>query len=78
VVVLVAALVIFGPKRLTEIGRASGQTIRSFKKGIREIDEPDEVPALPVVDQTVHSSVAAGGVAGNAAGVQAGADPRAR
>ena len=36
---LVAALVLFGGKRLPEIGRSLGHGIRSFKSGLDE-DEP--------------------------------------
>lgn len=39
IVLLLAALVIFGPKRLPEIGGAMGKGIREFKKGTSENDE---------------------------------------
>lgn len=32
IIVLVLALIIFGPKKLPEIGRAMGQTLKEFKK----------------------------------------------
>jgi sec-independent protein translocase protein TatA len=35
-VVLVIALVVLGPKRLPEAGRALGRGLREFKDGIRE------------------------------------------
>ena len=35
-ILLVAALIIFGPKRLPEIGGAMGKGIREFKKSTRE------------------------------------------
>lgn len=35
-VVIVAALV-FGPKRLPELGRGLGQSIREFRSGTREL-----------------------------------------
>jgi sec-independent protein translocase protein TatA len=35
--ILVLALIIFGPKKLPEIGRAFGQTLREFKKSTREL-----------------------------------------
>ena len=38
IVLLVAALVIFGPKRLPEIGGAMGKTIKEFKKSSTEDD----------------------------------------
>lgn len=37
ILILIIALVIFGPKKLPEIGRAFGQTLREFKKSTREL-----------------------------------------
>ena len=47
ILILVIALVIFGPKKLPEIGRAFGETLREFKKstkGLRDevLEELDE------------------------------------
>jgi sec-independent protein translocase protein TatA len=43
--VLVVALVLFGPKRLPEFGRSLGKSIAAFKKGLKEsIDEDGETP----------------------------------
>ena len=36
VVIVVVALLIFGPSRLPEIGKAMGRTIREFQSGIKE------------------------------------------
>ncbi len=41
-VVLIIALVIFGPKRLPELGRSMGKGIREFKNSISGDDEDDE------------------------------------
>ncbi len=38
IVVLVIALLVFGPSKLPELGKGLGQAIRGFKKGMREID----------------------------------------
>ncbi|NPV54485.1 MAG: twin-arginine translocase TatA/TatE family subunit [Firmicutes bacterium] len=38
VLILVIALIIFGPGRLPEIGRALGQAIRSFKGAMNDIE----------------------------------------
>ncbi|PLT28735.1 twin-arginine translocase TatA/TatE family subunit [Peribacillus deserti] len=37
ILILVLALIIFGPKKLPEIGRAFGDTLREFKKSTREL-----------------------------------------
>lgn len=41
----VVALIIFGPKKLPELGRAAGQTLKEFKNatnGIMDDDKKDE------------------------------------
>jgi sec-independent protein translocase protein TatA len=40
-VILVIALVIFGPSKLPQIGSGLGKAIRDFKKGVSS-DEPEE------------------------------------
>ena len=56
-VILVVALLIFGPSRLPEIGKAMGKTIREFQSGIKEATqgfteevktEPAKTEAKPV------------------------------
>lgn len=42
ILILVIALVMFGPSKLPEIGRAFGNTLREFKKATREIVSEDE------------------------------------
>ena len=44
ILILIIALIIFGPKKLPEIGKATGQTIREFKKSARDLtdDEKEE------------------------------------
>jgi sec-independent protein translocase protein TatA len=37
ILILVIALIIFGPKKLPEMGRAVGQTLKEFKKSTREL-----------------------------------------
>lgn len=49
--VLVAALIIFGPRRLPEIGSSLGKTIRDFKHGLSEIHAEPRVEVLPVEDR---------------------------
>lgn len=39
IIVLVLALILFGPKKLPEIGKAFGQTLKEFKNSTRELTE---------------------------------------
>ena len=41
ILILVIALIIFGPKKLPEIGSACGQTLKEFKKSTSEIIDDD-------------------------------------
>jgi sec-independent protein translocase protein TatA len=43
-VVLVIALIIFGPKRLPELGRSVGKGIREFRASISGNDDDEESP----------------------------------
>ena len=43
VVILGIALLVFGPKKLPELGRGLGESIRGFKKAIADESSPDEV-----------------------------------
>lgn len=47
IIVLAIALLVFGPKRLPEMGRSIGRGIREFKGAIVD-DEPARTPARPV------------------------------
>ena len=59
--ILVVVLLVFGPRRLPEMAKGIGQSVREFRKGIRDIrddiskdDEPKratvvESPATPTV-----------------------------
>ena len=45
VIIALVALLIFGPKKLPELGKAAGNTLREFKnatKGIADEDEQDK------------------------------------
>jgi sec-independent protein translocase protein TatA len=40
IIVLVVALLIFGPKKLPEMGSAIGKSIKEFRKGVNELSNP--------------------------------------
>lgn len=54
VIVLIIALVIFGPKRLPEIGKSLGKGIKEFKKSTTELQEQitKEEPEVATVEKT--------------------------
>ena len=39
------ALLLFGGKKLPEMMRGLGKGVREFKKGVNELEKPDETPA---------------------------------
>jgi len=43
-VILVIALVIFGPSKLPQIGSGLGKAIRDFKKGVTESSDDETTP----------------------------------
>jgi sec-independent protein translocase protein TatA len=45
-IVLIIALVIFGPKRLPDLGRSLGKGMREFKDSISGKDDDDDEDAL--------------------------------
>ena len=42
IIILVIALLIFGPKKLPEMGASIGKSIKEFKKGMNELTTPKE------------------------------------
>jgi sec-independent protein translocase protein TatA len=42
IIILVIALLIFGPKKLPEMGSSIGKSIKEFQKGMKELSEPKE------------------------------------
>ena len=40
IVILVVALVVFGPSKLPELGKSLGEAIRGFRKSVSEADKP--------------------------------------
>jgi sec-independent protein translocase protein TatA len=52
IIILVVALLVFGPKRLPEIGRSLGRGMREFKDSVSGNDEKAEIPPAPPADET--------------------------
>ncbi|HLR65221.1 MAG TPA: twin-arginine translocase TatA/TatE family subunit [Pseudogracilibacillus sp.] len=42
IIILVIILILFGPRKLPEIGSAVGKTLAEFKKSTREVMESDD------------------------------------
>ncbi len=42
ILILVIALVVFGPSKLPEIGKAVGSSLKEFKKATKELAKDDE------------------------------------
>jgi len=60
VLILIIALVIFGPSKLPEIGRAFGRTLSEFKsatKSLVEEEEEENKPELITVEKKDKSAV---------------------
>lgn len=61
IIVLAVALLIFGPKKLPEMGSAIGKSIKEFRKGMNELsgpkDEHVEETKLPVTTTNEMSNV---------------------
>jgi sec-independent protein translocase protein TatA len=45
-ILLLVVLLVFGPKRLPEMGRSLGKGMREFKDSISGKDEPEEQPEI--------------------------------
>lgn len=57
VVILVVALLLFGAKRVPEVAKALGQSVKAFKDGLKEASQDveaakTEVKKLPEVTKT--------------------------
>ena len=52
VLIVIAALLIFGPKKLPELGRALGRTVNELKKGAKEAmpDNNDDTKSSKIIN----------------------------
>ncbi len=55
IIILVIALLLFGPRRLPELGESIGKAIKSFKKAH---DEPDSMAAKPEIPPSTTAQAA--------------------
>ena len=55
-IILVAVLLIFGAKRLPEMGRSLGKGMREFKDAVTNSDEPVTTPSAPPAELSPASS----------------------
>lgn len=42
-IIIIVALLLFGPTKLPQLGKAAGQTLHEFKRGMKGVLEEDEV-----------------------------------
>ncbi|UOQ92388.1 twin-arginine translocase TatA/TatE family subunit [Halobacillus shinanisalinarum] len=52
IIILVVTLIIFGPKKLPEIGSAFGQTLSEFKKSANSLMNDEDNEQKKIVDAT--------------------------
>jgi sec-independent protein translocase protein TatA len=52
VVLGVVAFLLFGAKRLPELGKGLGEGLKGFKEGIKGVTDPAPAPPAPTVQQS--------------------------
>ena len=52
ILILVIALVVFGPGKLPDVGKAIGKSIKEFKGAVNGTDKQEESPAAQSAKQT--------------------------
>ena len=73
IVLAVVAFLLFGAKRLPELGKGLGEGLKGFKEGIKGVTDP--TPAPPVVQQNAAQPPAAPTPAGVFTNVTGAASP---
>ena len=73
-VILVIALMVFGPRRLPELGRSLGQTLNEFKKGANALRE--SVEAEIEQDNQRHAAATSTTTPAPPPGAPSGTEPR--
>lgn len=54
ILIIVLALIIFGPKKLPELGRAVGSTLKEFKRSAKDlVDDDDDKPVDKVEEKEI-------------------------
>jgi len=54
-VILIIAMLVFGPKRIPELGKALGEGIKGFKDGVNNRDAAATTPAPNTTSQNANS-----------------------
>ncbi len=57
ILLIVLALILFGPNKLPELGRAVGRTFREFKEGTRDIMKDDDTTSKTRTDSIQSAEV---------------------
>ena len=57
IIIGIIALLIFGPKKLPELGKGLGKSIRDFKDAMNEKSEPEEDTAKKKEQEKTHEPV---------------------
>ncbi|HEX7002828.1 MAG TPA: twin-arginine translocase TatA/TatE family subunit [Trueperaceae bacterium] len=77
-IILVVILLIFGPRRLPEMAKGIGQSVREFRKGIRDMKDDFEAGANEKPAKAQASESRAATVGDSAAKQEKGADDDAK
>ncbi|KGP71119.1 twin-arginine translocase TatA/TatE family subunit [Pontibacillus yanchengensis] len=56
ILILAITLILFGPKKLPEIGKATGQTLKEFKRSTRELTSDDESEKTNMSNEALSSN----------------------